>query len=277
MPNSNNTPDLQPKDLPDSVVAELESTVGIGTPLQPADEDGRTLFDTPGSKDGTIVTVFPQERFEKWRSQALVHIRSIDERVYLAQVANGPYAAPNGLPATSPLLVTTQIEGTLFTLPYHGWVELAILGEVKDENVIAPLYRPRPNSPVKLLALEETRNALKCDGDLRLGRAVGYPDLFVGLRSDEKHHIPRHTLVVGTTGAGKSTCMAGLIEKLSAAGFRRRGRIHDHQRARRLDQDHPGAHIAGSEARRPTRHVPSRPDEHNDCQPSTPADSPLLP
>ena len=218
MPDGTNTPALQPQDLPEIVVRELSADDNRPA-LSSADEDGRTLFDAPGSDDGTVVAVFPQERFECWRSQALAHIHSADKRVYLAQVASGPYAAPNGLPATSPLLVTTQIEGTLFTPPYHGWVELRILGEVKDEQVIAPLFRPRPNSSVKLLQLEETKKALKCDGDLRLGRAVGYPDLFVGLQSTEKHHMPRHTLVVGTTGAGKSTCMAGLIEKLSAAGF----------------------------------------------------------
>ena len=134
-------------------------------------------------------------------------------------VTRGPYASPNGLPANSPLLVATQIEGTLFTPPYHGWVELSILGEVKDSATLSPLQRPRPNSRVRILDPEQTRQALQCDGDLRLGRAVGYPDLFVGLKSQEKHHVPRHTLVVGTTGSGKSTCMAGLIEKLSAAGF----------------------------------------------------------
>jgi hypothetical protein len=220
MPQSDELPNLALKELPESVDAELAAAAWEGgTPWQPDDADGRTLFDTPHSTDGTVLAVFPQQCFPKWRSQALAHIVSSDGRTYLAQVAQGPYAAPNGLPANSPLLLATQVEGTLFTPPYHGWVELAILGEVKDGNVIVPLYRPRPNSLVRLLDLEQTRAALHCDGDLRLGRAVGNPDLFVGLRSTEKHHIPRHSLVVGTTGAGKSTFMAALIDKLARAGF----------------------------------------------------------
>jgi hypothetical protein len=220
MPNVDEAPSLRLKELPDSVDAELAAAAWEGgAPWQPDDGDGRTLFDTPQSKDGTILAVFPQERFPKWHSQALAHILSADDRTYLAQVTQGPYAAPNGLPANSPLLLATQVEGTLFTPPYHGWVELTILGEVKDGSVIVPLYRPRPNSRVKLLDVEQTRAALPCDGDLRLGRAVGYPDLFIGLRSDEKHHIPRHSLVVGTTGAGKSTCLTALIDKLARAGF----------------------------------------------------------
>jgi hypothetical protein len=167
-----------------------------------------------------VLVVFPQERFERWRSQALAHIESReDNRTYLAQVVRGPYAAPIGLPASAPALVITQVENALFTPPYHGWAALTILGEVRDGEVTVPLYRPRPNSRVRLLGPDETRAALRCDGDLRLGLAVGHPDLVVGLRSDEKHHVPRHMLAVGTTGAGKSTFLAAWIEKLAAAGF----------------------------------------------------------
>ncbi len=228
----------------DAALAELRTPLE-GTPAwQPDDGDGRTLFDTTGSEDGSVLVVFPQECFEKWRSQAMARIVSDpDGRTYVGQVVKGPYAAPNGLPATSPMLVATQIEGSVFTPPYHGWVALNIVGELKHAEsragggapesgspdrrsfkgqLVAPLYRPRPNSRVFVLTPDETKAALNCDGDLRLGRAVGYPEsteIHVGLRSHEKHHVPRHTLVVGTTGSGKSTFIASLIEKLAAAGF----------------------------------------------------------
>lgn len=212
--------ELTLRDLPDSVAAEISSASWEHIPWGSEEGDGRTLFDTPHSEDGTLLTVFPQERFGCWRSQALAHIESTeDNRTYLAQVVRGPYAAPIGLPSAAPALVITQVENALFTPPYHGWVELSILGEVRDGQVIVPLYRPRPNSRVRLLTPEQTRAALNCDGDLRLGLAVGHPDLPVGLRSTEKHHIPRHTLAVGTTGSGKSTFLAGWVEKLAAAGF----------------------------------------------------------
>lgn len=107
----------------------------------------------------------------------------------------------------------------MFTPPYHGWVVVQILGEVKNGNLLVPLYRPRPNSSVRLLSVEETRNALRCDGDIHLGHAVGFDGLKVGLMSASKHHVPRHTLVVGTTGAGKSTFMSSFIEELANAGF----------------------------------------------------------
>src|SRR5262249_5197169 len=207
--------------LPEGVEHELSSaSTFANAPWDPAEGDGRTLFDTPQSADGTILAVFPQSKFDAWRSQALAHGESRgDGRTALARVVRGPYAAPIGLSATTPALVVTQVENSLFTPPYHGWAALAILGEVRDGQTHLPLYRPRPNSRVRLLGPEETKAALGCDGDLRLGRAVGYPEIPVGLQSNEKHHVPRHTLAVGTTGAGKSTFLAGWIEKLSQAGF----------------------------------------------------------
>lgn len=209
-------------DVPKSVIDDLETERdGDSGTWNPNDaSDGRTLFDTPQSEDGSIVVVFHQERFADWRTQALAHIESRDDgRTYLAQVIRGPFAEPNGLPPNSPLLRVTQVERTMFTPPYHGWVVVQILGEVKNGNLVVPLYRPRPNSSVRLLSVDETRVALRCDGDIHLGHAVGFDGLKVGLLSQSKHHIPRHTLVVGTTGAGKSTFISSFVAELAQAGF----------------------------------------------------------
>lgn len=214
--------ELQLKEIPSSVLVELDESAEPGFKDADLDDDadGRTLFDTPQSEDGSLIVVFRQDRFERWRTQSLAHIESqSDGRKYLAQVVKGPFAEPNGLPGNSPLLRVTQVERTMFTPPYHGWVGMAILGEVKDTKVIVPLYRPRPNSKVSLLSPEDTRTALNCDGDIYLGQAVGFTDVPVGLRSLNKHHLPRHTLVVGTTGAGKSTFISSLTEELAEAGF----------------------------------------------------------
>jgi len=105
----------------DAALGELRIPPAGNDAWKPDDGDGRTLFDTTGSEDRSVFVVFPQDRFEKWRSQALVRIESRDDgRIYLGQVTRGPYAAPNGLPATSPMLVATQTEGRVFTPPYHG-------------------------------------------------------------------------------------------------------------------------------------------------------------
>jgi hypothetical protein len=220
MTTNQTPPELGPASILDAALTELRSPPDRLQVWEPDDSDGRTLFDTPSSEDNSLLVVFGQDRLHRWRSQALARIESKEDgRIYLGQVARGPYAAPSGLQATSPMLVATQVEGSAFTPPYYGWVALDILGELKDGQIISAMCRPRPNSRVVLLTAEETKRALKVDGDIRLGPAISYPDVSVGLRSEEKHHIPRHTLIVGTTGSGKSTSIAGLVEKLAAAGF----------------------------------------------------------
>ena len=53
----------------------------------------------------------------------------------------------------------------------------------------------------------------------RLGLVVGYNQVVVGIPSDQKAVLPRHTAVLGTTGGGKSTTIAGLVKQAQAAGL----------------------------------------------------------
>src|SRR6266446_260064 len=56
-------------------------------------------------------------------------------------------------------------------------------------------------------------------GDLRLGLAVGHRHVVVGVPSDKKDVLPRHLAVLGTTGGGKSTTVARLVQQAQAAGM----------------------------------------------------------
>ena len=60
---------------------------------------------------------------------------------------------------------------------------------------------------------------LKASGDIRLGLAVGHRNVVVGIPSDQKAVLPRHTAILGTTGGGKSTTVAGLVKQAQAAGM----------------------------------------------------------
>src|SRR5690349_1910161 len=97
MPTHDDAAPLDVRELPESVDEEFAGSDWEEGPAPPSGDpgDGRTLFDTPRSEDGSVLVVFPQEKFPAWRSQALAHIDSGDGRTYLAQVAAGPYAAPN--------------------------------------------------------------------------------------------------------------------------------------------------------------------------------------
>ena len=48
---------------------------------------------------------------------------------------------------------------------------------------------------------------------------VGYDNVVVGIPSDKKAVLPRHTAVLGTTGGGKSNTVARLIQQAQAAGM----------------------------------------------------------
>jgi hypothetical protein len=99
-------------------------------------------------------------------------------------------------------------------------MQVTLLGEeLPDGSLTPPRLRPLPNSPVFVLCDRESEQLLRCGGDLRLGLAVGHENLVVGIPSAEKAVLPRHTAVLGTTGGGKSTTIAGLVREAQEAGM----------------------------------------------------------
>jgi len=185
---------------------------------------GRTMFDTPSSKDNTVTVLLPPDQIGKVPSQSLVRIKSRpredggDGRQYLGVVVEGPFAEPDGLRADAPIVVTTTVRGATFMPRFHGRVQVEILGEELDGTLEPPRFRPLPNSPVFALDQDETEEKLKLIGDVRIGLAVGYEDMPVALPTGRKDVFPRHMGILGTTGGGKSTTVSGLIGKLSQQG-----------------------------------------------------------
>ena len=49
-----------------------------------------------------------------------------------------------------------------------------------------------------------------------IGQVIGQEDVSVGIPSDRKDVLPRHTAILGTTGAGKSTTVARLVQQAQA-------------------------------------------------------------
>ncbi len=181
---------------------------------------GRTMFDSPASEDDSITVLLPRETLQRVASQAIVRIASVpDGREYLGVVVKGPFAEPDGLRADAPLVVTTTVRGGIFMPKFHGRVQVELLGERVDGVLQPPRYRPLPNSPVFVLDEAETQAVLATQGDLRLGLAVGHDDVAVGIPSSRKGVLPRHTGIVGTTGGGKSTTVAGLVSQAQQAGL----------------------------------------------------------
>ncbi len=176
---------------------------------------GRTMFDNPSSKDGTLTVLLPKESIDTLPSQALVRIESVpDKRTYLAAVVEGPFAEPDGLRADATPIVVSTVKGGLLMPPYHGRVQVELIGEKLVEGaVVPPRRRPKPNSPVFALDAKETADVLRLRGSLRLGLAEGFDDLAVSVPTESKSVFPRHLGILGTTGGGKSTTVSALIAK----------------------------------------------------------------
>ncbi len=196
-----------------------------GGPIVPHPDDagavGKTLFDLPGSTDLTVTVVVPKDKLHAAPAQSLVRIKSrTDGRAYLGVVTAGPFAEPDGLRGDSPMLTAVATHGGDYLPPYHGRFQVTLLGEeLKDGELTPPRLRPLPNSPVFVLGDDEAGKVLKCGGDVRLGLAVGHERVEVGAPSHAKAVFPRHTAILGTTGGGKSTTVAGLIARARAAGM----------------------------------------------------------
>jgi uncharacterized protein len=184
---------------------------------------GRTMYDTPSSKDNTVTVLLPPQNIGKLPSQALARIRSRgkdkggDGRDYLGIVVEGPFAEPDGLRADAPIVVTTTVRGATFMPRYHGRVQVQILGQEVDGILEPPRFRPLPNSPVFVIDENETRNILGLLNDMDLGYAVGFEDMKVQIPSKQKSVLPRHVGILGTTGGGKSTTVSGLISQFSSS------------------------------------------------------------
>lgn len=212
-------------DTPEDALLRLGDDIKAagGLPPDPDREGaiGSTMFDAPNSEDNSVTVLLADQHIQDVPSQSLVRITSRgDRRRYLGTVVAGPFAEPDGLRADSHILVTTVTRGGIFVPPYHGRVQVEILGEEQADapgRLIPPRYRPEPNSPVHVLDAAETARLLGVRGEMALGQVIGMPEIVVRVPATEKGVLPRHTAILGTTGGGKSTSVARFVQQAQAA------------------------------------------------------------
>ncbi|MCS6865854.1 MAG: ATP-binding protein [Gemmataceae bacterium] len=216
MPDTNGSPARV-----EQLLAEMAATGSL--PAWHAPDDGAvgvTMFDLPGSDDLNVTVLLSRESLQRAPSQSLVRICSrSDQRNYLGVVTAGPFAEPDGIRADSDILKAVATHRSDYLPPYHGRIQVTLLGEERPDGTLTPArLRPLPNSPVFVLSDPEAVKVLNCQGDIRLGLAIGHQSVEVALPARLKSVLPRHMAILGTTGGGKSTTVAGLVARACAAG-----------------------------------------------------------
>lgn len=219
VPTKNKVQAVDP--TPEEALTSIDADVAAagGAFEEPEEYKGsvaRTMFDTPGSDDGTVTVLLPKENIQLLPRQSFVRIKSLqDNRSYVGVVVKGPFAEPDGLRADAPILVSVSVRGAILMPKYHGRAHVEISGEeLEDGSIVPPRRRPLPNSPVFLLTPDEMKAVLKTRGKIRLGLVEGQDETLVNVPSDVKSVFPRHLGILGTTGGGKSTTVSGLVCQL---------------------------------------------------------------
>lgn len=186
---------------------------------------GMTMFDLPNSQDNLISVLLPMNNIKNIGAHSIVEIRSRstanggDGKIYRGIVVAGPFHDPDGIRADAPILISTTINGAIFLPNFHGRVLVELLGELNEDAIMPPRFRPLPNSPVFVLGKDETAKVLNVQGNVSLGQAIGHDSIDVCIPADKKIVLPRHTGILGTTGGGKSTTVSGLIDQFQKEGI----------------------------------------------------------
>lgn len=189
----------------------------------------RTMFDRPGTEDGTVTVLVPEKQLAAVTRNAFVRIPSVHPRTgeieaeYLGAITSGPFAEPDAMPAAAPTLLVAAAHGAVLTPKYHGLAQVEVFAERVDGQLIAPARRPAPNSPVFALAETEIASVLGLNGaaedkPCRLGLLDGPTPLPVTIPAARKSVLFKHLAILGTTGGGKSTTVSGMVGRLAAAG-----------------------------------------------------------
>ena len=118
--------------------ADIEASGGEVPPDPSRDGAiGATMFDLPGSEDGTSPcccrrTSCSGRRRRRWCAS----------RAATAPLSGhghgGPFAEPDSLRGDSHMLVTVATRGGIYLPPYHGRVQVTILGEEQEDGTLGP-------------------------------------------------------------------------------------------------------------------------------------------
>lgn len=113
---------------------------------------------------------------------------------------------------------TTEVfESYLSDLKKESYMKALIVADITSGKPEAPRYPPPPETPVYLASPEHLRVVYSYDTSksVRIGTLAGFEELEVGVNVNA---LPKHILIAGTTGSGKSNLVAVLADRVAQMG-----------------------------------------------------------
>lgn len=181
-------------------------------------------FDPNTAKSNMVEGLVHFQDITKVHRGLYVHIVCLkDNRRYTGRIVEGPFYDPDVLKRDSTpvrFIVLNQGQGKVLALPeYHGWVQIEILGEERDNEIVGATRRPHPASPIIPYDATLMAGMLRMRGNIILGMLDSYDDVLVRIDENDKGVVPRNWLTVGTIGSGKSNTNQVFIEETLDAEY----------------------------------------------------------
>lgn len=108
-------------------------------------------------------------------------------------------------------------ESYLSDLKRESYMKALIVADITGGKVETPRYPPPPETPVYLASPEHLRVVYSYDTSksVRIGTLAGFEELEVRVNVNA---LPKHILIAGTTGSGKSNLVAVLADRIAQMG-----------------------------------------------------------
>ena len=179
---------------------------------------GSVLYDNSASKTTHSTVISSYDYVESLDTGTYLSIEGNGTR-HLAKIEEGPFVSPQGMIGAESQIISALTRGVpMVDLDCYVRTEARHVGCLSEEGDFMPLSgRPLPNSRVRRMDEAALPRALKLEGDMFIGRLLPPHDVRANLDSTNEELFSKHRVILGITGAGKTTSSSNQISSLSKA------------------------------------------------------------
>ena len=182
---------------------------------------GYVHFDTPAMQNYESEFLITQEMSNKVFRNKYVKIEDANKHLFVGRVVEGPFFLPEEVDRGSAFAQTSILRGDKFpAVPnYYALARVELLGEMEAKALRTTSTRPLPKSPVEELTPKDVQDLIGLQGEMLIGRLLGYENVVVMMDANNKKIFPRNVGIFGTVGSGKTNTAQVIIEEASASQF----------------------------------------------------------